>query len=297
MQSLDFTSAIFRATIIFLRRIKTLKSRRVAKSKNVRFLTVGQTARILGISSSTLRLWESVGLVTPARSAGSYRLYTPELLDVLKRIKYLRDVKKLNVPGIKEALGRNVHVYQSAHPAKPTPDLGNKLRRLRKKRGLTVTGASRQAHISAGFLSAIELARANPSVATIYRLAAAYGTTVLDLYDLPVQSTRVIRPRNRKSLETKSGVRMELLSTGTKMLESMLIRVPPGTGSDGAYQHQGEDFLYMLEGTLEVWLDEVECHLLEQGDSFWFESNRGHRWFNPTNKEAAVLWVNTPPTF
>jgi hypothetical protein len=29
----------------------------------------------------------------------------------------------------------------------------------------------------------------------------------------------------------------------------------------------------MLEGTLEVWLDEVECHLLEQGDSFWFESN------------------------
>jgi quercetin dioxygenase-like cupin family protein len=61
--------------------------------------------------------------------------------------------------------------------------------------------------------------------------------------------------------------------------------------------HQGEDFLYMLEGTLEVWLDEVECHILEQGDSFWFESNRGHRWFNPTNKRAAVLWVNTPPTF
>ena len=127
--------------------------------------------------------------------------------------------------------------------------------------------------------------------------AAAYGTTVLELYDLPAQSNRVIRPRNRKSLETKSGVRMELLSTGTKMLESMLIRVPPGTGSDGTYMHQGEDFLYMLEGTLEVWLDEVECHILEQGDSFWFESNRGHRWFNPTNKRAAVLWVNTPPTF
>ena len=33
--------------------------------------------------------------------------------------------------------------------------------------------------------------------------------------------------------------------------------------------HHGEDFLYMLEGSLEIWLDEVE---LEQGDSFWFES-------------------------
>ena len=56
-------------------------------------------------------------------------------------------------------------------------------------------------------------------------------------------------------------------------------------------------FIYMLEGTLEVWLDEVECHVLEQGDSFWFESNRGHRWFNPTNKQTVILWVNTPPTF
>lgn len=258
---------------------------------------MGQTARILGISPSTLRLWESVGLVTPARSAGQYRLYAPELLDILKRIKYLRDVKKLNVPGIKEVLGTSLSVNHQNHPGKPTPDLGNKLRRLRRKRGLTVTEAARQAHISAGFLSAIELSRANPSVATIYRLAAAYGTTVLELYDLPAQSNRVIRPRNRKSLETKSGVRMELLSTGTKMLESMLIRVPPGAGSDGTYMHQGEDFLYMLEGTLEVWLDEVECHVLQQGDSFWFESNRGHRWFNPTNKQAAVLWVNTPPTF
>lgn len=235
--------------------------------------------------------------MTPARSAGSYRLYTPELLDVLKRIKYLRDVKKLNVPGIKEALGSALSVNQPRTPAKPTPDLGNKLRRLRKKKGLTVTEAAHQAQISAGFLSAIELSRANPSVATIYRLAATYGTTVLELYDLPAQSNRVLRPRNRKSLETKSGVRMELLSTGTKMLESMLIRVPPGTGSDGTYMHQGEDFLYMLEGSLEVWLDEVECHVLENGDSFWFESNRGHRWFNPTNKSAVILWVNTPPTF
>ena len=238
-----------------------------------------------------------MGLVTPARSAGRYRLYTSELLDVLKRIKYLRDVKKLNVPGIREALGANLAANHCPTPGTPTPDLGNKLRRLRKKRGLTVTETAHKAHISVGFLSAIELSRANPSVATIQRLAAAYGTTVLELYDLPAQANRVIRPRNRKGIETKSGVRMELLSTGTKMLESMLIRVPPGTGSDGAYMHQGEDFLFMLEGTLEVWLDEMECHLLEQGDSFWFESNRGHRWFNPTSKPASVLWVNTPPTF
>ncbi|HZW81039.1 MAG TPA: MerR family transcriptional regulator, partial [Candidatus Deferrimicrobiaceae bacterium] len=142
--------------------------KRVAALRNVRFLTVGQTARILGISRSTLRLWENVGLVTPARSAGSYRLYTPELLDVLKRIKFLRDVRTLNVSGIKEVLRT---VLPTNHPKpvrEPTPDLGDKLRRLRKKKGLTVTEAARRAQISPGFLSAIELSRANPSVATIY---------------------------------------------------------------------------------------------------------------------------------
>jgi DNA-binding transcriptional MerR regulator/uncharacterized cupin superfamily protein len=279
------------------RRKSTPASTHVARSKQVRFLTVGQTARILGISRSTLRLWENVGLINPARSSGSYRLYTPELLDVLKRIKYMRDVKKLNVPGIKEALGDTLQNQQPKPARNPTADLGSKLRHFRKKRGLTVREAARKAQISPGFLSAIELSSANPSVATIYRLAAAYGSTVLELYDLPVRENRVVRPGNRKSLETKTGVRMELLSTGTRMLETMLIRVPPGTGSDGAYMHQGEDFLYMLEGTLEIWLDEVECQVLECGDSFWFESNRGHRWFNPTNKDAVILWVNTPPTF
>jgi DNA-binding transcriptional MerR regulator len=123
--------------------------------------TVGQTARILGISCSTLRLWENVDLVTAARSAGSYRLYTPELQDVLKRIKYLRDVKKLNVPGIKEAMGSAAPINHPKPPRRPTPDLGDKLRRLRKKASLTVTEAAQRAQISPGFLSAIELSRAN----------------------------------------------------------------------------------------------------------------------------------------
>src|SRR5947208_16115235 len=70
------------------------------------FLTVGQTARIIGVSPSTLRLWENVGLVSPVRSNGRYRLYSPDLLKVLKRIKYLRDVHRLNVPGIKRELGK-----------------------------------------------------------------------------------------------------------------------------------------------------------------------------------------------
>lgn len=262
----------------------------------LRFLTVGQTARILGISPSTLRLWENVGLVTPARSSGRFRLYSPELLEVLKRIKYLHDVKKLNVPGIKEAMGKTLPAKVSVDGHKIS-DFGPKLRKLRKRQRLSLAEAARRAGVSGGFLSSVELSHAKPSVSTLSRLAGAYGTTVLELYDLPKQPDRIVRPGSRQSIQTQSGVQMELLSTGTKMLETMLMRVPPGTGSDGAYTHQGEDWIHMLKGELEIWLDEAECYVLHVNESFWFESNRGHRWYNPGKKEAAMIWVNTPPTF
>ena len=271
-----------------------MKRRRTSGAR-VGFLTVSETAGILGVSPSTLRLWENVGLVSPARSNGRYRLYSPELLDVLKRIKYLRDVKQLNLPGIRHMLGKAA-AAKSTNGARPT-ELGPKLRRLRKRAGLGVAQAAKLAQISAGFLSAIELARANPSVATLQRLSAAYGTTVLEFFDVPKQSNRLVRPRERRAIQTQSGVRIELLTPGARQLEAQLFRVPPGAGSDGSYSHQGEEFIYMMAGTLEIWLDELQCHTLHQGDGFWFESTVGHRWYNPSSEEAVLLWVNTPPTF
>ena len=270
--------------------------RRRPQAARIGLLTVGETARILGVSPSTLRLWENVGLITPARSNGRYRLYTPELLEVLKRIKYLRDVKLLNLPGIRQALGSTPAAPKLPRGSQPT-DLGRKLRRLRKKCGLGVVEAAKRAKISAGFLSAIELSRANPSVATLQRLSATYGTTVLDFFDLPKQANHLVRPRDRRAIQTQSGVRIELLSIGARQLESQIFRVPPGAGSDGAYSHQGEEFIYMMTGTLEIWLDELQCHTLREGDSFWFESTVGHRWYNPSSEEAVLLWINTPPTF
>ena len=281
-----------------------MAKRRAPAATNGRFgfLTVGQTARILGVSPSTLRLWENVGLIAPARSDGRYRLYGPELLEVLKRIKYLRDVKQLNVPGIKQELGTAAAAPRSAKGTEngngSTPDLGTKLRKLRQGTGLGVNAAARLAKISPGFLSAIERTRCNASVATLQRLAAAYGTTVIELFEQKRRKpTRLVRPQEARVLQTQSGVRMELLASGTTMLQCMRFRVRPGAGSDGAYSHQGEEFIHMLEGTLELWLDEIECHVLEAGDSFWFESTLGHRWYNPGKSDAVLIWINTPPTF
>lgn len=277
--------------------IEKQKSRKPGGSR-VGFLTVGQTARILGVSASTLRLWENVGLISPARSTGKYRLYSSELLEVLKRIKYLRDVKKLSVPGIKQMLGKSLaKVAKVSQHHKTNAEIGSKLRQMRQDLDLGIVEAANRAKISPGFLSAIELSKANPSVATLQRLAATYNMTVLEFFDKPKHVRRLIKPDQRRTLTTESGVCIELLSIGTKMLECMIFRVPPNSGSDGSCSHVGEEFIYMLEGELEMWLDEWECHTLKPGDSFWFESNLGHRWFNPSKREAVLIWVNTPLTF
>lgn len=277
---------------------KSAKPTVAHRSSRIGFVTVGQAARILGLSPSTLRLWENVGLIAPARSNGHFRLYSPQVLEVLKRIKYLREVKGLNVSGIKHELGNENLPAKGRKPsAASTKGWGDKLRKLREAGGLTVAEAAKRADISTGFLSAVELSRANPSVATLHRLAAVYGTTVLEWFDVSRQNGRLIRPDERKVVETDSGVRTELLSTGCKMLECQLYRVAPNAGSDGSYSHEGEEFLYVLSGTLEIWLDEMERFVLRQGDSFWFESNLGHRWSNPSTEETVLLWVNTAPTF
>lgn len=300
------------------------------------FLTVGQTAKILGVSPSTLRLWESEGLVAPMRTSGRYRLYSPELLKVLKRIKYLREVQRLNMPGIRRELGtaattrtskmqagaqagtarpgeegddlgptpraRKGSSKATAGSAQPLPrkaerPLGPQLRRMRERKGLGLVEAARRAGVSAGFLSAVEHAQANASVATLQRLAMCYGTTVMELFQRAPHEGRLVKPTDRRVLTVDPGVRMEMLSTGAPMLQSMLFRVAPLAGSEGAYTHQGEEFIYMISGVLEMWLDELECFVLREGDSFWFPSTQAHRWFNPGQTEAVLLWINTPPTF
>jgi quercetin dioxygenase-like cupin family protein len=168
---------------------------------------------------------------------------------------------------------------------------------MRQRRGMALAEASSRAGISAGFLSSLERTQANASVATLQRLAKAYGTTVMELFHTPTHHGRLVKPNERRVLEVHPGVRMELLSSGAPMLQSMLFRVAPLAGSEGSYSHQGEEFIFMISGTLEIWLDELQCFVLQAGDSFWFESTHGHRWFNPGDTEAAMLWINTPPTF
>ena len=60
------------------------------------YLKIGDVARLVGISPSGIRGWESLGLTRPQRSQGRYRLYTKDDVRLLKKARYLRKVRGLN---------------------------------------------------------------------------------------------------------------------------------------------------------------------------------------------------------
>ena len=72
-------------------------------------------------------------------------------------------------------------------------------------------------------------------------------------------------------------------------------RYEPGASTgDDSYQHQGEEAGIVISGELELTLDGRK-YLLQEGDSFSFESNIRHRYANPSDSmDAIVIWANTP---
>jgi transcriptional regulator with XRE-family HTH domain len=258
------------------------------------YLKIGDVARLVGISPSAIRGWETLGLTHPQRTESRYRLYTNDDVRLLKKARYLRKVRGLNAAAIVQTLKREGVIKPAA--GNGPASVGPRLRRLRAKRGVSLAEVAAAAGISIGFLSALERSQMSASVGTLRRLARYYRTNILDFFDATELNTRLVRPPKRKVLEAGPGVRMELLAWGNKVMEPHLFRIAPKAGSGESYAHEGEEFLFVLRGELKIALDSEEYHL-KRGDSFYFESATPHHWENPGRSETWLLWVNTPPTF
>jgi DNA-binding transcriptional MerR regulator/quercetin dioxygenase-like cupin family protein len=259
-----------------------------------RLLRISEVAHLLGISSSALRAWEQLGLVTPQRTASRYRLYAEADVRLLQRALFLRRARGLNPAAIVHVLRKQ---GRAAAPADVPQVPGQRFRRLRLRRGLSLSQVARATGVSVGFLSSLERGQMRSSISTLRRIARFYKTNLLSLFETNGDAPRHVRPAQRKILETSPGVRMELLAWGSTAMEPHLFRIKPGGSSGESYAHEGEEFLHVLRGEFEISLKTGERYFLKPGDSLYFESSTPHRWKNPGRTETMILWVNTPPTF
>ena len=270
---------------------------------NVRY-KVAEAARLAGVSASTLRLWETQGLVVPERSATGHRQYTVADLARLKRISWFRAERGLNPAAIREALEAE-SAANDEHWGAPSTEgnadlqVGRKLRSLRHAAGQTLEQVAGDVGIAPSVLSTLERTSQGVSVAVLHNLAEYFGTTVSSLSgEEEPQARALVRAGEwRNWPRTTPGVTVQLLAEGKNQMDCHRFVLAAGASSEGAYRHDGEEFVYVLSGRVEFVLDGDQFYDLHPGDSLYFESRRRHAWSNRHDGETILLWINTPPTF
>lgn len=162
--------------------------------------------------------------------------------------------------------------------------VGTALKRHRLNQHLTIQDVSDLSDVSRGMLSRIENDQATPSLDALQRICQALGVSLSNLFkdfDVPEGGAKYV-PRG-KGMDvarrgTKRGHSYELLSYDQgpkKLFEPFLITLDDGSETFPRFQHEGTEFIYMLEGKIEYRIGK-HSYVLEPGDAITFQGRIPH---------------------
>jgi transcriptional regulator with XRE-family HTH domain len=251
-------------------------------------VAIGEAAVRIGVSRSTLRAWEAIGLSRPERDHRGHRRYSETEIARLHTLKsWPRNGRR-----------SQWRVAREAHQAQGDLKIARQLRSLRSRLRMTVREAAERSTLSPSYISALENGVAHPSVAALQKLARSYGVTILDFYQSNGDKRRrLTRAGCAEWLHMGSPeLGVALLTPHDSQIELHLFELQPGASSGGEYCHEGDEFWYVLRGVLGVWLN-GEFYRLEAGDCLSFASTDQHRFENLAESVTAFLGANTPSTF
>jgi transcriptional regulator with XRE-family HTH domain len=178
------------------------------------------------------------------------------------------------------------------------PKVGALIRARRRQQHMTLMALGEAADVSVGYLSQVERDHATPSLGTLAQIARALGVTIDYFISTPAPHNALTRAgeRSRFSLDGSSIIYERLgAEFPGNQLSSFLMVVPPGYRSE-TVAHEGEEFLYVQEGSITQRLDGEEM-VMNAGDSLHFRGNRPHSWSNHTDRSARLLWTGTLALF
>jgi transcriptional regulator with XRE-family HTH domain len=191
--------------------------------------------------------------------------------------------------------------------------MGERLREARRARNLSLRTLAERLGVSPSLISQIETGRANPSVSTLYAIAAELDISLDELLfsdrvsapPSPVAappentagtmkaSSPMQRADDRHRIRLASGVTWERLTTASEpSVEFLLVTYEVGGASspEDAYQrHSGHEWGYVLSGKLKVRIGFDE-YVLSPGDAISINSSIPHRLANIGNVPVQAIW-------
>lgn len=174
-----------------------------------------------------------------------------------------------------------------------------KARRLAAQ--LSIAELARRAEVSAPFISQLESGRTSMSIATLYRVATALGCTANSLLGTSESRPHVTRAGSGPRLPASGGEHSQhprLLSrTGEDvLLEAYHYVIEPDDDEQEWFQHEGEDFVYVIHGSISIVFEDGTETVLSAGDSLHHTGKVGHRWILRDRQPAEVMCVvGAPP--
>lgn len=176
--------------------------------------------------------------------------------------------------------------------------VGKNIKEIRKERNLSLNELADMIGMTKGYISKIENSASAPPLSTLSKIAISLGVEVGDLtaeeLDLPQpMKVCVTKKGEGKKLTTGglTGYHYEILAhkKSGKNMEPMLLA--PAFDEEAIFSHEGEEFMYTIEGTHEVIYD-GESYIVDAGDSIYFDSIVPHTGRSIGKTRAKVLAVS-----
>lgn len=178
---------------------------------------------------------------------------------------------------------------------------GPRLKRMRQGAGLTLKALAERGRLAVSTISKIENDRMSPTYDVLLKLAAGLGIDLATLLAIPAPVPAVDAPRGR--LDVSRAAERGRYPTGAYVYEPMAMRLT-GKGMDPTFvrvtarsidafpeliRHPGEEFVYVLSGTVELHAEFYAPIRLEAGDSVYYDASMGHAYVSVGPEDATIL--------
>ena len=177
--------------------------------------------------------------------------------------------------------------------------IGDKLRRLRLQRGLTQEELANRCELSKSFISLLERDLTSPSLDTLADLLESLGSDLPTFFrekdEKLVFGSEDIFVKEDPEL-MKGMIRWLIPSAQKNQMEPILVEIAPGGETAEDDPHEGEEFGYVLSGTIRIVLGD-RAERVRKDESFYFRPAAPHKLVNAGKGVCRVLWVSTPPSF
>lgn len=179
-------------------------------------------------------------------------------------------------------------------------DIGQRLRQLRLRLGLSQRELGRRAGVSNATISMIEADRVSPSVSALKQILSALGAGLADFFASPEEEREKVVFRAEELTEIAGGA-VSYRQVGANLqghaLQMIHERYRPGAQSGRRMlSHQGEEAGLVVKGRLALEVD-GRRYQLEAGDAYSFDSRKPHSFRNAGETELVLVSACTPPSF